>query len=363
MAKARGKVKMGCVLPLSGPEDRHARSQLLAVKLALEEVEPELELPFDVELVVEDDAVSAEKAADIARAFVADQDVLAVIGPMNSFTSLSAGPIFYEGGLVHIATAASNPTLTKRGWRTFFRVVANDVHQYQAAAGFAVKKFGASRISVVYGAGGTFSAPLAEGFRDVAQGLGAEIPLFLGIQGKKDDFSDVVEKLAGVPYDLIFFVLGESTAVIISRQLREAGVMVPFLATDGIKPFPYFATFDYDVEGPYYTNVCADPRVKTSAGEMVERYVKRFSEEPTVYMAEGYDAAQIILSALKRTGSARPTRQEVLEAVAVTRDFPGTSGTITFDEYGDIVEPEIGIYKVEDRALKFLGYAKDLVRE
>ena len=360
MSEMRHKVKMGCILPTSGFESGHARSQLLAVKLALEEGQQELDLPFDVELVVEDDRVDPQKAAEIARAFAEDNDILAVVGPMNTDSNLGAAPVFNEAGLVHIATAASNPTLTQRGWRTFFRMVPSDIHHYRDAARFAVEKLGARRIAVVND-GSNFTRPMAEGFRDVALELGADIPEFIGVERGKDDYSDAVQVLAGAEYDLIFFVIIEAVAVIIARQLREAGVMVPFFATDGLKPFPYFATWDYDVDGPYYTNVCADPRVKEKAGEMVKRYIKRFGEEPTVYMAEGYDAATILLSALKNTGSSQPDREEVLGAVAATRNFLGTSGTITFDEHGDLLQPEIGIYKVEGRELKFLGFTKDLL--
>jgi branched-chain amino acid transport system substrate-binding protein len=102
---------------------------------------------------------------------------------------------------------------------------------------------------------------------------------------------------------------------------------------------------------------------KEKAGEMVERYIRRFGEEPTVYMAEAYDAARIILSALKDTGCSCPGREEVLRQVAATQGFPGVSGTIAFDEHGDFLEPEIGIYKVEGRELKFLGFTKDILRE
>jgi branched-chain amino acid transport system substrate-binding protein len=357
------QIKIGCVLPLSGPESRHARAQLLAVKLAFEEIEPQLDLPFGVELVIGDDEFDSEVAADIARAWASDENMLGVVGPMNSKTSLTVAPIFSEAGLVHIATAASNPTLTRRGWETFFRVVVNDVHHYRAAARFAVEGLKASRISVVYAAGGTFSGPMAEGFRDVALDLGAEIPAFMDVPGGQEDYRETADHLARSESDLIFFVLGEDTAPILANQLREAGVAAPFFATDGLKPFPYFATPDYDVEGPYYTNVCADPRVKREAGEMVSRYVERYGEEPTVYMAEAYDAAAILLSALKMTASNHPDRQEVLEAVAATRDFEGTSGKITFDQHGDILDPEIGIYKVESRELRFLGYTKDVLQD
>ena len=121
------------------------------------------------------------------------------------------------------------------------------------------------------------------------------------------------------------------------------------------------ATWDYDVDGPYYTVVCADPKLRKSAGELATRYIKQYGEEPTHYMSEGYDACSILLHALKNTGSRHPTREEVRKAVAATHDFPGTSGKVTFDEYGDLLHPEIGIYKVVGRELTFLGFTKDLL--
>jgi branched-chain amino acid transport system substrate-binding protein len=360
MSEKPKSAKLGCILPTSGFEAGHARSQLLAVQLAVEEYHKSLELPYDIELVVEDDQVNPDRAAAIASAFVADDEILGVVGPMNTDSNLTAAPIFNAGGLVHIATAASNPTLTQKGWTTFFRLVPSDIHHYRDAARFAVEKLGAQRIAVVND-GSNFTRPMAEGFRDAAIGLGAEIPYFIGVVRGKDDYSDAVQALAGSDYDLIFFVVIERVAEILAPQLREAGVMVPFFATDGLKPFPYFATWDYDVEGPFYTNVCADPKVQERAGKMVERYSKKFGEEPTVYMAEGYDAAAILLTALKRSETELPTREAVLEQVRALQDFPGTSGSITFDENGDLLNPAIGIYQVEDRQLRFLGFTKDLL--
>jgi branched-chain amino acid transport system substrate-binding protein len=202
---------------------------------------------------------------------------------------------------------------------------------------------------------------MAEGFRDVARSLGAEVPLFLPIDGARSDYSADVAQVLATPVDLLFFVVGEETAVRIAAQLREAGVWTPFFATDGIKPLPYFATPDYDVDGPYYTNVCADPRVSPAAGAMVRRYIERFGEEPTVYMAEAYDAAGIFLEAIERAAASGLTRASVRDAVAATRSYEGASGTISFDEYGDIVTPAIGIYKYENGGLTFLGFARDLL--
>jgi branched-chain amino acid transport system substrate-binding protein len=354
-------VKIGCTMPTSGFEARHATTQLLAVKLALEEFQQRTPTTaFSIELVVEDDQVNPEKAAAIARAFAADPDIVAVVGPMNSDTNLAAGPIFAEAGLPHIATAASNRTLSQQGWKTFFRVVANDIHHYRDAAKYAVHVLGATSIAVVND-GSNFTRPMAEGFRDTALQLGASIPAFVGVERGRTDYSEAIRQLGKHPFDLIFFVVIEPVAVVIARQLREAGVMVPFFATDGLKPLPYFATFGYEVDGPYYTNVCADPDIKPEAGRMVERYKARFGSEPTVYVCEAYDAAAIILTAVGGLPGPRIGRADVLSALAGIRDYPGTSGLISFDKNGDILHPEIGIYKLQDRQLRFLGFTKDLL--
>ncbi len=355
--------RIGCVLPTSGYETRHGRTQWLAVQLALDESRAALALPFEVELAFGDDAGNPGRAADVARACAVDPAVLGVVGPMNSDTNVAAGPIFEEAGLAHIATAASNPGLSQRGWRTFFRVVPSDIHQYRDAARYMVQVFGARRIAVVND-GTSFGRPMAEGFRDVATQLGADVCAFVIVAMDAEDYGDAVAELARLTPqpELIFFIVIEPVAARLAVPLRRAGVTAPFAATDGLKPLPYFATPDFPVDGPYYTNVCADHRVNERAGAMVRRYVARFGEEPTVYVAEAYDAAAILLRALKRAG-AHPTRQAVLREVAATRDFQGASGTISFDANGDILRPEIGIYKFDGTQVRFLGFARDILPE
>jgi branched-chain amino acid transport system substrate-binding protein len=357
----RKKYKIGVTLPTSGYEDRHGRSQWLAAQLAHEELLPKLKLPFDVELSFADDSGDAKRAVPVAQAFAADPAVLGVVGPMNTDAHLATGDIYEAAGLAHIGTACSNPTLSQRGWRTFFRVCLSDIPHWQDAARYAVQSLGARRITVLNDGSG-FTRPMAEGFRDTAKQLGAEIAASIQVVRGRDDYSEAVAELARVspPPDLMFFCVIEPVAIRIANPLRKAGVRVPFLATDGLKPLPYFATPDYDVDGPYYTNVCADHRVKEPAGAMVRRLVARFGEEPTVYVAEGYDATAILLSALQRAGGT-PTRESVRKEVAATRNFPGTTGSVSFDAHGDIETPEIGIYKYVKGELKFLGFTKDIL--
>jgi branched-chain amino acid transport system substrate-binding protein len=349
------------MLPLSSFEANHAHTQLLAARLALEEAE-QAGLPFTTTLEVRDDAYDKEKAARIAEEFVADPSIVSVVGPMNSDMSLASGPIFHEAGLAHIATASSNATLTRRGWKTFFRMVPSDDLHIRDAAAFAVRRLGARRIAIVQD-GSNWSRPVGDSFKEEVEALGAVVPAYVPVQRKRREYGDAVRALAAANADLLFFAVIEEVAVIIARELREAGVRAPFFAPNGLKPPPYFATPDYDVDGPYYTNVTADHRVLPRAGEMVKRYVARFQEQPTVYVAEAYDATGILLRAIRAAGASqthRPSRDEVLRAVAGIRGYEGTSGTISFDANGEIENRGIGIYKYEAGQLRFLGFTTEL---
>lgn len=93
---------------------------------------------------------------------------------------------------------------------------------------------------------------------------------------------------------------------------------------------------------------------------MIERYKAAFGEEPTLYWAEASDAAGVIFDALRRAGPS-PMRASVLGAIAETLGYQGVTGPVTFDERGDVLVREIGIYKIEGRERQFLGFVNGLL--
>jgi branched-chain amino acid transport system substrate-binding protein len=346
------------VLPLTSSFKDRARTQSLGARLALEE--QGVGLGVDVELFDEDDGYDRERTQTIARALAADSTVVAVVGPPSTEMTLPSAPIYHEAGLAHVATAATNPTLTRQGWGTFFRVVANDTQHCRDAAAFAVRWLGAKRIVVIQD-GTVWAKDVAAGFRDAVAALGLVAPAVIEAREHADRrYGDVVAQVVATAPDLVFIAGHETVAVPLAPQLREGGVTAPFFAPNALKPFPYIATPDHLADGPYYTNVIADPRVTADVAALAKRYLARFGEEPTLYMTEAYDATGLILDAIRRAGP-RPTRAAVRDAVAATRGYQGVSGPITFDANGDAENRRIGLYKIVGRDLTFLGFTTELL--
>lgn len=354
-------IRIGHSVPLSGEEKVHGMAADHAVELAVRQANERGDLPFQIELVSLDDACTSEGGEAVARELSTDPAVLGIVGPFNSMPAQAAAPIYHQARLGHICPAASNPNLTRQGWDTFFRVVASDEVQGREAARCAVRCVGARRIAVLHDHS-AFGQPLAEIFADEARKHGAEIVLFEGIQRGQRRFPDTVQRVRAADPDLIYFGLIEAEGSAMAHELRAGGVLAPYLGADGLKPSRYLETPEVEVVGPYYTSACADVRRYPSAADFRRTYARYFPDfaDYTIYTAEAYDAANILIEALRRAGAS--DREAVREQVARTRDYPGASGPITFSATGDRLNSTIDFYVVLSGELVFLGTTADLVR-
>jgi len=347
-------VKLGHSVPLSGEEGVHGRAADAAVELAVRQANERGDLPFHLERVPLDDECSREAGRAVALHLSQDPDLLAVVGPFNSTPAQAAAPVYHAARLAHICPAASNPRLSRRGWDTFFRVVASDEVQGREAARFAVQVVGARRIAVLHDRS-AFGRPLAEVVAEELVAQGAEVALFAGVRRGRRRFPETVARVRDVAPDLVYFGLIEAEGSAMAHQLRAAGVTAPFLGADGLKPSRYLETPEVDVVGPYYTSACADVKSRPSAAQFRAAYARCFPDlaDSTIYTAEAYDAACILIEALRLAGAA--DREAVRAQVARTRGFPGASGPITFTAQGDRFEPRIDRYLVRQGSLVFLG--------
>jgi branched-chain amino acid transport system substrate-binding protein len=355
-------VKIGCSAVLSEEADEqiHGRHIAQAVALAIEQANRRGDLPFTVEVVVGDDRAQSEAAIAVAQRFIADSQVLGVVGTMNSHTSLAAAPLYQQASLAQISPAASNPTLTQQGYTTFFRVIAHDLYRGAAAARYAIEVLGRQRLAIIHDRS-PFGEPLAQVFRQTAEKFGVVPLLYRGIQRGQTDFKALVAEVAILEPELIFMSVIEAEGRLLAAQLRQAGVRASLFGTDGLKPSLFLATPEYEVEGPYHTSASTDVWVKPSAAAFAAAYQARYGELYSIYTAEAYDAANILIAACVR--AARLDRTTVLAEVRQTHNFAGASGLISFDQHGDRLDPEIGIYRVTAGKPVFLGTTRELLAQ
>jgi branched-chain amino acid transport system substrate-binding protein len=357
-ATDRPVAKIGFQLPEPNVKDV---TGWCAAEMAVDEFNAAAGAPVRVDLVPVIDKRDRDTAIRAAEAFVADPAAVAMLGPINSDMALTTQHVYAAAGLAQVSSEASSPTLTARGHRNFFRVVANDEVQGRQLARAAVSYLKGKRIAVLSDNSG-WGRPIAEIFAAEATRLGAKPVLEFFFTPKETalDFDALIETTVAAEPDLVYFAIYWNKAHIITHRLRDRGMKAVFLGSDALKPYAFLEVPSLDTIPPHHSLAGIDMRLKPSARAFFERFAVRFPMMLVApqYAAEAYDAAGILLQAVGRVG--RIDRAAVLAAVQGMDSYTGALGTIRFDANGDLVDPDIGLYRCKDGLRSYLGAIRDL---
>ncbi len=366
--------KLGLDLPLSGIDGASAIPARNAVILAIEDANKRgFPGGVRVSLFDLDDAVQGKhdpaQGAQNLKSFVADSDVFAVVGPMNSNVAKAEIPIANAAGLVQITMAATSIELTKgpdaRKLRsahperpTFFRVCASDDRQGVAAARFAIDR-GLRRAFIIddnesYGRG------LADVFATAFPAAGGTVLGREHLTSFALDYKALLTKIRASHPDAIFFGGIVSTGgAVLRKQMADVGLAgVPYFGGDGLASPEYLPLAGSAAENTYFTLISPDLGHLSGGSRFVAAYRARFGAEPGSYSPGAYSAAIVALNALRRSltsshgGSA--TRAAVLDEVARTRGLVTPVGRVAFDGGGDLREPTISLYRVHDGKIAYV---------
>ncbi|MBI4937036.1 MAG: branched-chain amino acid ABC transporter substrate-binding protein, partial [Nitrosomonadales bacterium] len=228
-------VKIGASAPLTGPQAHIGKDNENGTRMAIEDANARnvtiggKKVRF--ELLSEDDQTDPRTATVVAQKLV-DAKVNGIIGHLNSGTTIPASRIYSDNGIPQISPSATAVAYTAQGFRTAFRVMANDGQQGKALGEFAAKNLAAKKIAVIddrtaYGQG------LADEFVKSAQGNGAQIVAHEYTTDKAVDFTAVLTSVKGKQPDLVFFGGMDPQGVPLVKQLRALGLNAKFMMGDG----------------------------------------------------------------------------------------------------------------------------------
>ncbi len=348
-------IKIGSAAPLTGEIAHLGKDNENGVRMAVDEINAAGGLKvgdktYKLEMVGEDDKADPREGTLAAQKLV-DEGVIAVVGHLNSGTSIPASRIYADANVVQISPSATNPKYTEQGFKTTYRVVANDNQQGAVLADFAADEMKAKRVAIVddrtqYGQG------LADVFERVAKDKGVDVIDREFTTNKATDFNAILTKIRSMRPDLVMFGGMDSVAAPMARQMKELGMKATLLAGDGACD-PGFITIAGDAAGVLTCSIAGRALEKMSQGDdFQKRYKQKFGTECQRYSPYSYDAVYAIVDAIKRAG--RPDRQAVVEAMAKT-NFEGLTGHIEFDNKGDLKNGEISVYDVRDGKLNFVS--------
>ncbi|OYY95399.1 MAG: branched chain amino acid ABC transporter substrate-binding protein [Hydrogenophilales bacterium 28-61-23] len=349
-------VKIGSVAPLTGPQTHIGKDNENGARLAVDEINAKgLQLggkKVKLELLGEDDQAEPKTATIVAQKLV-DAGVVAVIGHLNSGTSIPASKIYHDAGIPQISPSATAVAYTAQGYNTAYRVMANDAQQGKALGQYAVGKMGAKKIAIVddrtaYGQG------LADEFEKAAKAAGGAVVAREFTNDKATDFSAILTSIKGKTPDLIFFGGMDPQGGPMAKQMKSLGLTAKLLGGDGLQNVNFVKLAGTDAEGV----VASSPGLPIDSMPGGPDFRKRFEAKYgviQVYAPYAYDAVYALVEAMKRADSAEPAR--VLAELPKT-DIQGVSGPVKFDAKGDTTGGAVTLYQVKGGAWQVLETVK-----
>jgi branched-chain amino acid transport system substrate-binding protein len=295
------------------------------------------------QLLAEDDAADPKQGTAVAQKLV-DAKVNGVIGHLNSGTSIPASKIYSDAGIPQISPSATNPRFTRQGFKTTFRVVADDVHLGGTLGRYAVDVVKGKSIAVIddrtaYGQG------VADEFERGVKGKGGAIVDRQFTNDKATDFTAILTAIKAKNPDVVFFGGMDAVAGPMLRQMKTLGINAKFMGGDGIcsSELPKLAAGSMADDQV----ICAEAggvegAAKKSMDDFYAAYKKRFNDDVKVYAPYVYDAVNVMVAAMVKAGSADPAKY--LPELAKTDGFKGVTGTIGFDNKGDIKNGALTLY-------------------
>jgi branched-chain amino acid transport system substrate-binding protein len=343
-------VKIGSVAPMSGPQAHYGRDNDNGVRMAIEDLNAKgvtiAGKKVKLEVQTEDDAADPKQGTAVAQK-LCDSKVAGVVGHLNSGTTIPASSIYHNCGIPHITGAATNPALTKPGYDTTYRIIANDNALGANLALYAADKLHLKKVAVIddrtaYGQG------VAEIFAKTAKAKGMQVVAQEFTTDKATDFMAILTSIKAKNPDAIFYGGMDAQGGPMLRQMEQLGMTnVKFFGGDGIctteiaKLSAGAKTLD--------NTICAEGGsaiAKMPGGEeWKKRYDAKYPNQFQIYSPYTYDATFVLVEAMKKAGSTDP--KKYIPELKKT-NFKGITGTIQFEPNGELKNAATTLYTYKD---------------
>jgi branched-chain amino acid transport system substrate-binding protein len=357
-APAAAVVKIGHVGPTSGAIAHLGKDNENGARMAIEELNA-AGVTIDgkkvtLELMAEDDAGDPKQGTAVAQKLV-DAKVAGVIGHLNSGTTIPASKLYSDAGIPQISPSATNPKYTRQGFKTAFRVVADDTQLGGTLGKYAVETLKGKSIAVVddrtaYGQG------VAEEFAKAVEAAGGKVVAKEFTTDKATDFNSILTTIKGKKPDVVFFGGMDAVAGPMLKQMKSLGIKAKFMGGDGICSTELVKLGgDAIADDQVYCAEAGGVEGEGKAGmeDFKTKFKAKFGTEVQVYAPYVYDSLKLMVAAMVKANSSDPVKY--LPVLAATADYKGVTGPISFDEKGDIKNGALTLKTVRGGKLETLA--------
>jgi branched-chain amino acid transport system substrate-binding protein len=349
------QIRIGAVSCLTGARSTFGISSINGARMAAEEANAAGGVNGQkIGLIVEDNQSKAGETATIARKFLSQDKVVAILGDLTSSSTMEAAPLAQAARVPLLTPTATAIQITNVG-DYIFRSCFIDPFMGQVMARFAFDKFQAKRAVTLVDVKQDYSVGVTEAIRKYFTERGGQILREISYSSGDSDFRAQLSATKAARPDVIFLPGYYTEAALILRQANQLGIKAPIIGGEGWDSPALLEVAGKSAEGQYYANhfSAADP------SEQVQRFVTSYKEKfggaPDALAALWYDGARLLFDAIARAGEPDPIK--IRDALAATKDFPGVTGAITMDAHRNASKPVV-VLTIENGETKVVQQVK-----
>ncbi len=327
------EIKIGAVMPMSGPLAAYGQVTNLGVELA-QKLQPTLKNGDTIKIVLVDNKGDKVETATATTRLISSDKVVAILGALTSTNTAQTIAIADKKKIPVIASVATNDKLTAR--RTYAnRVCFTDSFQGEVVANYA-KEQGYKTAVVVVDQAQVYSLGLSKAFQNAFKANGGKIIKKIKVTSGDKDFKAVVSQIKKMNPDFLFLPLYHPEASMIARQSKQLGLIKPMFSGDGVANQTFIDLGGESVEGYMFTDFfdSLNPPSKKSAEFVAFHEKETGNKEMNSFTALGADTYNVLINAMNNCED--PTNSICInEQIKKTINFDGVSGAITIDKDGN----------------------------
>lgn len=346
---AAGKtIRIGLMGPMTGPWASEGQEMKQVLDLLAEDINKAGGINgMQVEVIAEDDAGDPRTAA-LASQRLSTRDVVAVVGTYGSSVTEATQTIYDESEIIQVANGSTAVRLSEKGLNFFFRTCPRDDEQGRVAAQ-TIKKLAYKNVAILHD-----NTTYAKGLANEAKALllkekDIKIVFFDALTPGERDYNTLLTKLKGAKPDVVFFTGYYPEAGLLLRQKRELGFTAPFIGGDATNHPDLVKIAGVEAAKDFYFLSAPLPKDLPSAEatSFVKGFEAKYGNSPnSIYAVLAGDGFRVVIEAIKNSKSVKSNDIAKYLHTKLT-DFPGLTGTISFNEKGDRVGDVYRVYKID----------------
>ena len=348
-ATAQEEIKLGEVNPITGAIGQYGTTCHQGIKLAIDQANASGGvLGKRVVLITDDNQSKPGQATTIVRKFVTQDKVVAIVGDLTSSATLEGAPIAQEAKIPMVTPLATNPKVTEIG-DYIFRVCFIDEFQGRVMARFARDTLKASKAAILTDVKQDYSVGLSKFFKETFTQGGQTIVHEQSYSSGDTNFRAQLTAIKAAHVGVVFLPGYYPEVSVILKQARQLGLTSPFIGCEAWDNLTLLQIAGAAANGCYFSSQFSADDPMPIVQDFRKQYLAVYGTKPDNFAALGYDAARVILDAIKRAGGTDGIR----DALAQTRNFAGVSGNITIDAKRNASKPVVILAIKEGRIQYF----------